>query len=110
MTAIKLLQSVNWKTTGKQWKAHLAGCHNGIAGNHGSTNPWLKAVMVAGKKPNTDLKITDLGLTENELRPCIKPSICEVTPIIVKNIVISDGNAAAKVTELIGHLKKEGVL
>ncbi|HPF20307.1 MAG TPA: electron transfer flavoprotein beta subunit/FixA family protein [Syntrophomonas sp.] len=72
--------------------------------------PGLKAVMVAGKKPNTELKITDLGLTENELRPCIKPIDMRGYANNRKNIVISDGNAAAKVTELIGHLKKEGVL
>lgn len=72
--------------------------------------PGLKAVMAAGKKPNTELKITDLGLNENELRPAVSPNDMRGYASNRKNVLISSGSAAEKVNELMGHLKKEGVL
>lgn len=72
--------------------------------------PGLKAVMVAGKKPNTELKIADLGLNEDELCPAVNSTDMRGYASNRKNVVISSGTAAEKVTELMGQLKKEGVL
>ena len=72
--------------------------------------PGLKAVMNAGKKPNTELKITDLGLDENDLTPKAGSKNLRGYASNRKNVLITEGDAASKVNELLGNLKKEGVL
>lgn len=72
--------------------------------------PGLKAVMNAGKKPNTELKITDLGLAESDLAPKAGTKELRGYASNRKNILFTEGDAAAKVNELIVNLKKEGVL
>ncbi len=72
--------------------------------------PGLKAVMSAGKKPNTELKIADLGLDENDLKAKASTKDLRGYASNRKNVLITDGDAANKVSQLLVNLKKEGVL
>lgn len=72
--------------------------------------PGLKAVMNAGKKPNTELKITELGMAENDLQPKISAKDLRGYASNRKNTLITEGDAATKVNQLLVNLKKEGVL
>lgn len=72
--------------------------------------PGLKAVMNAGKKPNTELKIADLGLDKNDLQPKAGSKDLRGYASNRKNVLITEGDAASKVNELMVNLKKEGVL
>ncbi len=72
--------------------------------------PGLKAVMNAGKKPNTELKIAELGLDENDLKPKATTKDLRGYASNRKNVLITEGDAANKVNQLLVNLKKEGVL
>lgn len=72
--------------------------------------PGLKSVLDAGKKPNTELKIADLGLTEDDLTRKTEVKSFKGYVMVRKNIIFSEGDAAAKVNALAASLKKEGVL
>ena len=67
--------------------------------------PGLKAVLAAGKKPVTEYAPEDI---ETDLVP--KTQVESVSGYVMsrKNIIIKEGSATEKVTELMGHLRKEG--
>lgn len=72
--------------------------------------PGLKAVMNAGKKPNTEVKIAELGLDQNDLTPKAGSKDLRGYASNRKNVLFTEGDAALKVNELLVNLKKEGVL
>jgi len=72
--------------------------------------PGLKAVMNAGKKPNTELKIAELGLDQNDLTPKAGSKDLRGYASNRKNVIFTEGDTVSKVNELLASLKKEGVL
>lgn len=68
--------------------------------------PGLKAVLAAGKKPVTEFKLSDLGVTTN---PKSKVTALKGYAMNRKNIILG-GSSDEKVSQLIGALRKEGVL
>jgi electron transfer flavoprotein beta subunit len=72
--------------------------------------PGLKAVLNAGKKPVTELKIADLGLAANDLSPKITTADLRGYASNRKNVLLTEGSAADKVNQLLVNLKKEGAL
>ena len=71
------------------------------------TIPGLKAVMAAGKKPVTEFQIQDLGI---DLVPKAQTTALRGYAMDRRNIILSEGEAADKVKELLAALRKEGVL
>lgn len=71
------------------------------------TIPGLKAVMAAGKKPVTEFKGQDLNI---DFTPRTKVYEVKGYAMNRKNIILSEGEAADKVKELLASLRKEGVL
>lgn len=71
------------------------------------TIPGLKAVMAAGKKPVTEWEAMEMGLDFQ-----VERQLAEVKAFAQqrKNIIMTGEDAKAKVAELKGYLKKEGVL
>ncbi|MCL1846995.1 MAG: electron transfer flavoprotein beta subunit/FixA family protein [Coriobacteriia bacterium] len=69
--------------------------------------PGLKAVLAAGKKPVTELTPEDI---EADLSPRAKVEQVRGYVMDRKNVVLKEGSAQEKVTELLAHLRKEGVL
>lgn len=72
--------------------------------------PGLKSVLDAGKKPNTELKLSNLGLSPAELTRPSQVKSFKGYVMARKNIVFSEGDLKAKVDTLVSALKKEGVL
>lgn len=72
--------------------------------------PSLKQVMAAGKKPNTELKVADLGLAAEKLTP--KNTVKGVKGYVMsrKNVIFKDGSAADKVNQLVAALSKESLI
>ena len=72
--------------------------------------PGLKQVLAAGKKPNKEIKITDLGLTPEALQP--KSVHKSVRGFVAKrkNIIYKESSAAANVAKLASSLTTEGLL
>lgn len=69
--------------------------------------PGLKAVMAASKKPVTEFQSSDL---EIDFAPKTKVNAVKGYVMHRKNIILSEGDAADKVKELVAALRKEGVL
>jgi electron transfer flavoprotein beta subunit len=71
--------------------------------------PSLKQVLGAAKKPNQEIKITDLGLQPEALQP--KSVRGEVKGFVAKrkNIIYKESNASANVAKLAGSLAAEGL-
>lgn len=69
--------------------------------------PGLKAVLAAGKKPVIEFDAAGLGI---DLTP--KNLVKETKGYVMdrRNIILSDGDTAAKVQALVSYLRKEGVL
>jgi electron transfer flavoprotein beta subunit len=72
--------------------------------------PGLKQVLSAAKKPQTEMKLADLGLTAADLTP--KTSVVSIRGYVMnrKNVVMKDGTMAERVAKLADALVKEGVL
>lgn len=72
--------------------------------------PSLKQVMAAGKKPNTELKVADLGLAAEKLAP--KNTVKGIKAYVMtrKNVIFKDGSAADKVNQLVAALSKESLI
>jgi electron transfer flavoprotein beta subunit len=71
--------------------------------------PGLKQVLAAGKKPSEEVKIADLGLSPQALTPKVVRSSVKGFVMNRKNVIYKEGDAAAKVTQLVASLEKEGV-
>jgi electron transfer flavoprotein beta subunit len=70
--------------------------------------PGLKAIIAAGKKPVTELDAAQLGVAN--LEPKVRTQSFKAYVMNRKKILLSEGDAAAQVKELVTQLKKEGVL
>jgi electron transfer flavoprotein beta subunit len=69
--------------------------------------PGLKAAIAAGKKPVSEFKPGDLGI---DYTPKTKVIGQRAYVMHRKNIILTEGDVANKVKELISNLRKEGVL
>lgn len=71
--------------------------------------PSLKQVLAAGKKPNEEIKITDLGLIPEALQP--KAASKSVKGFVTKrkNVIYKESSAAANVAKLATSLATEGL-
>lgn len=69
--------------------------------------PGLKAVMAAGKKPVTEYKSGDIQVDYSP-----RSTVKSVKGYVMnrKNILITEGDSASKVRDLVSALRKEGVL
>ncbi len=72
--------------------------------------PSLKQVLAAAKKPVTERKISDLGLSGDDLTPKNKVKAVKGFVMSRKNVIHKDGTGAEKVAALVSNLAKEGVL
>lgn len=72
--------------------------------------PGLKAVLEGGKKPITEFKVQDLGLTEDDIKRKTNVTSFKACSMSRKNIVFTEGDAKERVNALVAALKKEGVL
>ena len=72
--------------------------------------PGLKSVLDAGKKPVTEFKIQDLGLTDDEIRRKTEVTSFKGCSTSRKKIMFNEGDAKGRVSALVAALKKEGVL
>ncbi|GFN23552.1 electron transfer flavoprotein subunit beta/FixA family protein [Thermanaeromonas sp. C210] len=72
--------------------------------------PSLKAVLAAGKKPTTEFTPEGLGLKGEDMAGRVAVVGTKGYVMNRKNVVIKDGDATAKVQQLITCLQKEGVI
>lgn len=72
--------------------------------------PSLKQVLGAAKKPMVELKLADLGLSEQDLTPRVVRKSLKGFVMSRKNIIFKDGTAQEKVDKLVAALAKEGVV
>jgi electron transfer flavoprotein beta subunit len=71
--------------------------------------PGLKQVLAAGKKPNEEIKITDLGLPPEALQPKAVHKSVKGFVTKRKNIIYKESSAAANVAKLTNSLAAEGL-
>jgi len=71
--------------------------------------PSLKQVLGAAKRPNQEIKVSDLGLKPEELQP--KAARRSVKGFVMqrKNIIYKEANAAVNVAKLAASLAAEGL-
>lgn len=72
--------------------------------------PSLKQVLAAGKKPTTEIKVTELGLGEDKLQPKNKLQKIKGAVFNRKNIRIQEDDMGKNVTKLLEYLKRESVM
>lgn len=72
--------------------------------------PGLKAVLDAGKKPNTELKLSELELSAAQVTRPGNIKSFKGYVMARKNIIFSEGDLRAQVETLVSALKKEGVI
>ncbi|MBP2641849.1 MAG: Electron transfer flavoprotein alpha/beta-subunit [Firmicutes bacterium] len=72
--------------------------------------PTVKQVLAAGRKPQLELKVDDLGLESEKLTP--KRTLREIKGYTMsrKNIVYKEGTPAEIAAQLVNNLIKEGVI
>lgn len=71
--------------------------------------PSLKQVLAAGKKPNEEIKIADLGLESGELTPKVNVQTVKGFVMKRKNVIFKADNEAENVAKLMDSLAKEGL-
>jgi electron transfer flavoprotein beta subunit len=71
--------------------------------------PSLKQVLAAAKKPNQEVKMSDLGLTPERLQPRAVRKSVRGFAAKRKNITYKDTSAAANVAKLASSLAAEGL-
>lgn len=71
--------------------------------------PSVKQVLGAGKKPQTEFKISDLGLEADKLVPRSRIRDTKGYVMTRKNIVYKDGSPAELAAQLVADLAKEGL-
>ena len=72
--------------------------------------PGLKMVLAAAKKPVSEVKLSDLGLSAGQLAPQTTTVSLQGFAMNRKNVVFDDGQPADLVRQLVGALVQEGVL
>jgi electron transfer flavoprotein beta subunit len=71
--------------------------------------PSLKQVLGAAKKPNEEIKITDLGLKPEALQPKALRNSVKGFAMKRKNIIYKESSAAANAAKLASSLAAEGL-
>lgn len=71
--------------------------------------PSLKQVLAAAKKPSEELKVDDLGLSDNELTPKVVRVSIQGFVMNRKNVIYKEANQADNVANLVASLAKEGL-
>jgi electron transfer flavoprotein beta subunit len=71
--------------------------------------PSLKQVLGASKKPNQEIKVADLGLAPDQLRPKAVHKSVRGFVSKRKHITFKEANAAANVAKLVTSLSTEGL-
>jgi len=71
--------------------------------------PSLKQVLAAAKKPSEELKIGDLGLSDDELTPKVVRVSIRGFVMNRKNVIYKEANQADNVANLVASLAKEGL-
>lgn len=69
--------------------------------------PGLKAIMGAGKKPQTELNVADLGI---DPAPLLRRTAFKGFVMSRKNLIIAEDDMAVAAKELADAMRKEGVL
>ncbi|HZD47221.1 MAG TPA: hypothetical protein VE178_00630 [Silvibacterium sp.] len=69
--------------------------------------PGLKQVLAAARKPSRQIKIADLGLSADDLKPRVVCTSVKGFVMKRKNIIYKDGDVAAKVSKLVSSLSQE---
>lgn len=72
--------------------------------------PGLKQVLAAKKKPVTKVSVAELGLDTSITQPKSEDLGIKGYAMSRKNIIFRDGDNKVKVNQLVGTLKKEGVI
>jgi len=72
--------------------------------------PGLKAVLAAGRKPQTELRLSELGLAADDLVRRTAPEPLRGYRATRRNVVFRDGDAQARVDALVSSLRREGAL
>ena len=72
--------------------------------------PGLKQVLAAKKKPVTKVSVAELGLDTSVIQPKSEDLGIKGYAMSRKNIIFRDGDNRVKVNQLVGTLKKEGVI
>ncbi|MDU2065899.1 MAG: electron transfer flavoprotein subunit beta/FixA family protein [Sporomusaceae bacterium] len=72
--------------------------------------PTVKQLMGASKKPQTEIKVADLGLPEAKLTA--KSKVRSITGYVMsrKNMLFKDGSPEELASQVVANLTKEGVL
>jgi len=71
--------------------------------------PSLKQVLGAAKKPNQEVKISDLGLTPDQLKPKAVRKSAKGFVMNRKNVIFKESDAAVNVAKLAASLAAEGL-
>ncbi len=71
--------------------------------------PSLKQVLGAAKKPNQEIKLADLGLTPDQLKPKAVRKSAKGFVMNRKNVIFKESDAAANVAKLAASLAAEGL-
>jgi len=71
--------------------------------------PSLKQVLAAAKKPSSELKLADLGLSGAALSPKTTSLFRKGYAMDRKNIIFKESDQAANVAQLVAGLAKEGL-
>ena len=71
--------------------------------------PTMKQVLGAAKKPNQEIKISELGLKPEELQPKATRQSVKGFVMHRKNVIYKESNAAANVAKLAASLATEGL-
>lgn len=71
--------------------------------------PGLKQVMAASKKPSEEVKISDLGLTADELSPKVRARAVKGYVMDRKKVIFKEANQADNVAKLVASLAQEGM-
>lgn len=71
--------------------------------------PGLKQVMAAAKKPSEEVKISDLGLSAEEVSPKVRALSVKGYVMDRKKVIFKEANQADNVAKLVASLAQEGM-
>ena len=72
--------------------------------------PSLKQVLAASKKPSQEIKIFDLGLSNEFITPKVSRMLLSGYAMSRKNNIFKDANQSENVNQLVASLAKEGLV
>jgi electron transfer flavoprotein beta subunit len=71
--------------------------------------PGLKQVMAAAKKPSEEVKVTDMGITAEELSPKVRSLALKGYVMDRRKVIFKEANQADNVAKLVASLAQEGM-